>query len=655
VALAFAAGLQIASNHVVIAHASVSTIAGSGLSGNLDGRALDAQFVMPAGLAEDGSGNLYIADAGGQRIRQLTNDGFVRTVAGSGELVAPGLWVPGGYRDGPASSAQFNHPSGIAVGPDGALYVADTLNHCIRKILNQQVTTFAGRPPFSGHDDGERANATFDNPRALAFSEDGTLYVADDGNGLRRISPQGVVETVRLPTGIDRRIGGMAVIGAGASRVIFLSTWNALLKLDSELHPLWMQKVIVPAAGPRLFNEVGELRKDAIRESRRPLGHPFSVAALDANGVLYTDLHTHSIGYFVKQGARSIATIVTRWPIPDAANRAGGYRDGALSSAEFDAPLGILHRKDGSFVVADSGNRRLRAFDFDPREPSSTPPPVRHLARSDSPLSGEINLHVHLVPRISSRYYRIAFLANSYGYWDTRWDESIESLVEKRLNEDRLRTGLRKRVKVALLFPYFETLDSVAGYAREVLSHHTFDAVVWQVNQQTVALQFAPRLSKLPPASSPQDLGAAFARVWQPRLTASLKSIKGDLSRGGVSFFVVLHPIGLELTPLEDAELEEFEEPFYPTNGFSVWSQSGMGAQLNQTARAAGVRLIDAYPQFEAAERSAFRKPLYGTLDEHFSREGRALLARIIAEQLEAARPWAHESLAPNAKQRLHR
>jgi len=634
---------------------NVSTLAGSGLSGNADGPAPQAQFVMPAGLAEDPLGNLYIADAGGQRVRELTRDGAVVTVAGSGDLMPSRLWVRGGYEDGAAALARFNHPAGIAVASDGSIFVADTLNHCIRKIAHQQVTTFAGRPPFSGEEDGARAVASFRNPRALAFSDDGLLYVADYGVGLRQISQEGNVRTIPLPRTVDRRIAGLSIWDAGSRRVFFVSTWNALVKLDSDFHPAWIQRITPPKAGPTLFDEIGRLRVATIRESLRALGHPFAVAALDADSIVYTDLHAHSIGYFAKRGARSEAAILSAWPKPDAANRAGGYRDGALSSASFNAPLSVLRRLDGTIAVADGGNRRIRAFAYDATDRLQKAPRPPRIARMDSPGSGEIDVRVQIAPHLSSRYYRIAFLGNSYGYWDTRWNESLERLVEKRLNEDRTHIGLQKPVKAVLLFPYFETLDSVVGYAQEILSEHNFDTVIWLVNQQTVALQYARVLAAEPLTYSPQQTGEAFARFWQPRLTAAMRKVKHTFDRSGVSFFVALHPIGLELTPLEDAELEEFQEPFYPTNSYSLWSQSGMGMQLRAAVSSAGASLIDSYPQFVRAELSAFRVPLYGTLDEHFSKAGRTLLANVIADKLEDVRPWARHASARRAARVLPR
>src|SRR5579864_463614 len=110
----------------------VTTIAGSGAAGITDGPAQKATFLFPAGVAVAHDGSIYISDSAAQRIRLLTTDGQVRTVAGSGAVAAPGLIVPPGYQDGPALQAKFNGPSGLAIGPDGALYIADSYNGCIR-------------------------------------------------------------------------------------------------------------------------------------------------------------------------------------------------------------------------------------------------------------------------------------------------------------------------------------------------------------------------------------------------------------------------------------------------------------------------------------------------------------------------------------------
>lgn len=113
----------------------VSTIAGSGTAGSADGPAAQAQFNFPQGLAVDHNGTIYVADRQNNRIRRI-NGGQVSTLAGSGRT---------GHSDGPSAQAQFNNPKGISVGYDGAVYVADHDNNCVRKIQGGHVTTLAGR------------------------------------------------------------------------------------------------------------------------------------------------------------------------------------------------------------------------------------------------------------------------------------------------------------------------------------------------------------------------------------------------------------------------------------------------------------------------------------------------------------------------------
>ena len=162
-------------------------LAGSG-EGYADGS--PGTFNSPSGLAIDSDGNVYVADTGNNRIRKITPEGVVSTVAGSGVA---------GYADGPATAAQFDGPIGVAVDANGNLYVADTYNDRIRKIsASGQVITIAGagRP---GYTDGEGGNALFDTPCAVVVSADGTLFVADTGNNqIRKITPAGQVSTVAI-------------------------------------------------------------------------------------------------------------------------------------------------------------------------------------------------------------------------------------------------------------------------------------------------------------------------------------------------------------------------------------------------------------------------------------------------------------------------
>jgi sugar lactone lactonase YvrE len=166
----------------------VSTLAGGKTQGYLDGASASAQFNGPHGIAIDGNGTIYVTDQSNQRIRKRTQDGQVTTLAGSGQQ---------GYLDGPGSSAQFNSPADVAVDKAGNVYVADAFNNRIRKITSGgTVTTLAGSGQ-SGYVDGAGSSAKFDTPIGIAIDAGGKVYVADMGNQrIRTIAPDGTVGTL---------------------------------------------------------------------------------------------------------------------------------------------------------------------------------------------------------------------------------------------------------------------------------------------------------------------------------------------------------------------------------------------------------------------------------------------------------------------------
>ncbi len=166
---------------------TVSTVAGSGTAGFLDGAGSSAQFNSPFGLALLGSGVLYVADSGNHRIRTVAANGTVGTLAGSSTA---------GNADGSTASATFNSPRGLCQASNGTLYVVDTLNHNVRRILGGQVSTLAGSGT-AGSADGTGTAASFNQPRDCTVDPSGNVYVTDTfNNRLRRITPTGVVSTV---------------------------------------------------------------------------------------------------------------------------------------------------------------------------------------------------------------------------------------------------------------------------------------------------------------------------------------------------------------------------------------------------------------------------------------------------------------------------
>ncbi len=160
---------------------NVSTYAGSGAFGFVNGAAATAQFDSPVGVCADAAGNIYVADAGNNRIRKIDGSGNVTTYAGSGTA---------GFANGAAATAQFDYPSGVCADATGNIYVADQFNRCIRKIDGSgNVTTYAGSGG-AGSADGCALTAQFGAPAGICADAAGNIYVADNGNSLiRKISP----------------------------------------------------------------------------------------------------------------------------------------------------------------------------------------------------------------------------------------------------------------------------------------------------------------------------------------------------------------------------------------------------------------------------------------------------------------------------------
>jgi len=223
------------SNHLIRKITSgevVSTVAGSGSSGSANGTGTAASFSFPQGVAVDTtSGNIYVADAGNNLIRKITPAGVVSTFAGSGQT---------GSINGTGTAASFTSPSDVAIDALGNIYVADLGNYIIRKITpGGVVSTFAGSGQ-QGSANGTGTAASFTQPVGVAVDASGNVYVSDQGtNQIRKITPDGTVTTL-AGSGSSGSANGYGATASfyypidlavdASGNVYVADSWNSLIR-----------------------------------------------------------------------------------------------------------------------------------------------------------------------------------------------------------------------------------------------------------------------------------------------------------------------------------------------------------------------------------------------------------------------------------------
>ena len=317
----------------------VSTLAGSGMAGFADGTGTAAQFSSPRGVAVDGAGTVYVADRDNNRIRKVTSGGVVNTLAGSGMA---------GFADGTGTAAQFYNPSGVAVGDDGTVYVADSNNHRIRKVTAAGVvSTLAGSGTY-GYADGTGTAAQFYSPTGVEVDSAGTAYVADYSNHrIRKITAAGVVSTLA-----GGGTGGY-VDGTGtAARFYFprdVAVDDAGTVCVADFGNNRIRKVTAAGVVSTLAGSGTTGFADATGTAAR-FNSPRGVAVDGAGTVYVADRDNNRIRKVTAAGV--VSTL--------AGSGTAGFADGTGAGAQFNYPTGVAVDGAGTVYVADQSNNRIR-------------------------------------------------------------------------------------------------------------------------------------------------------------------------------------------------------------------------------------------------------------------------------------------------------
>jgi trimeric autotransporter adhesin len=327
----------------------IAAAAGNGGQGfDGDGRAATSALLnKPWGLAVDGAGNLFIADAGNHRIRKVSPGGIISTVAGTG--------IPGFSGDGgPATAAQLNAAWGLALDSAGNLYIADTGNNVVRKVNPAGVISSVagnGTGGFSG-EGGPATSAQLAGPSGVAVDSAGSLFIADTGNQrVRKVTSDGIIVTAAGSgdygfsgdggPAVEARLNSPWDVAVDSTGNLFIAdTWN------HRIRKVTVSGVISTVAG----SEQGFSGDGGPAVSAR-LNQPTAVK-VDSGGLLIADAGNALV--------RKVSPAGTISTVAGGGVAGFGGDSGPATLAKLDGPLSVRLDSAGNLFIADHNNERVR-------------------------------------------------------------------------------------------------------------------------------------------------------------------------------------------------------------------------------------------------------------------------------------------------------
>lgn len=326
----------------IASNGAVSTLAGGGGSSPKDGVGTAAAFDSPNALYWDPAGTLYVGD--GNMIRKVTPDGSVTTLAGGSAS---------GYVDAVGTAARFNRVAGLVADRQGNLLAADYLNHVIRKVApSGAVTTYAGlQSATGGLLNGPAASAAFRGPSGIALDAAGNLYVGEMGNHLiREVTPAGVVTTLAGNGREDSSDGPGATAGINQPSGLALDASGNLLATDNVAGLIRKIDLHDPAHPVTTIAGTGKQRSHDGTTGTALFSQP-QAAAFSRDGVMYVaDGSNHTIRKVAPDG--TVSTL--------AGSGKAGFADGQGAAASFNFPHGLAVDAAGNVFVVDYWNNAIR-------------------------------------------------------------------------------------------------------------------------------------------------------------------------------------------------------------------------------------------------------------------------------------------------------